>query len=441
MKQLPQNIEAEKILLGCILINPSIVEDIQIQPDIFYYEKHKIIIESILEIKKQDKEINILSTSEQLKINNKLENIGGRAYINDLALEVISTASYEYYYKLIKEKSELRKIIKFSENILQEAYSGEKQAECILTSVSDEIYKLNITKEEKEGQFLDDVLLKNYEKISERYNNFQETGKVYFDNCIKLSEKKPKLTAFLEGGFYNSDLIFIAARSGSGKTAFLNDLALDVATNSENKNTPIAIFQLEMKAEAIGNRALSNVSGVKKSYFKYVNNLQDYHFKSICSAIKKISEINKIKIFDNPDFTIPEIEFQTKKFFNKHGKGIVFIDNLQIINHDLHGKGDVQIVDYLTRKLKAFAKRIQAPVVVLTQLAKESWDDSEPQLKDVRGSGQIIANADIVLLLHNTKDDEKEPTLKIIIGKNRDGVANARIESRFDMTTGRFVER
>jgi replicative DNA helicase len=435
-----KDINAEKSLLGALLATTTLIKKVylKIKPENFYSNKHQIIYKAIENLFKNGENIDIVTVSDELFKDNHLDKIGGRAYINDLALSHITSAPYLSWISIIKEKYVIREIQKIGQNLIDGCYNSQKSNE-ILNNLQVSIYNLSQEQEDKkEGTDLKDILIERYDQIGNAYDNFQSTEKIVIQNTISTGYKQ--FDKYLRGGFKAGELTLIAARSRIGKTAF--SIALQRAISNHNNDYAIADFQLETCKDELADRHFSNITGIKKGYFTYVNNLNNYSFSALTNSLEQINKATPFRVFTYADFNVLEIETKSAQFFNEVGKkGIVFIDNLQIIDDVRKGRNDIETSSNITRDCKKLAQRLNIPVILLCQLTKEAEDNQEPNLKDIRGSMQVIANADNIFLLHrDTTIDTPETEMKIIFEKVRKG-QTGRLTMYADLSTNKFIER
>lgn len=439
-------LEAENQVIGIILNNSDIFHNFadELKPEMFS-GRNKALYKLLFDMLKANEPIDIVTIYEKVKSLNKLDDIGGQTYINELALEIISTANYQYYVDIVKQnhiRTSLKNVLVESISNLTAGVNAEKVALEIHSNLYNNVLAENGS---KDGEYLIDILGNNIDEIANDYDEYQQSGTISLKDVTRTGFKK--LDIALTGGFRNGELVILGARSRVGKTAFALNLMKNIACNEKNEKPPIAFFELEMSNKQTGNRLLSISTGIEKSHFTFVNNLNEEKIGILHKKLGELSEKSPIKIFDCPSFSILEIETRARKFFVSHQRnGIIFIDHMQLIN-ECEQYSDVQKVDNITRGLKTLAKRLDVPVILLCQLSRavDSQTDKEPALKDLRGSAMIEANSDIVMLLHRqslyekTEIGEHDKAL-LKLDKVREGTPS-RIYYNFEGATNKFIEQ
>ena len=420
---MPQNVEAEEAILGSILVNPSCMNKIveHIHPESFYEPAHRYIYEAMLQLYNGEDNIDIVSVSEILNVNQKLELVGGRAYINDLSYNTITTANIEYYAKIVQEKAIKRSLINAGSEIVASGYDVNPIEES-LEQAEKLIFDIASQKASKSMVSIKDIVFDVYGKIEERANN------------------KDKLTG-LDTGFYDlndftnglqkSDLIILAARPAMGKTAFALNIALNVALKEK---VPVAIFSLEMSKAQLTQRLLCSQAEIDTQRLK-TGNLQSKDWNDIASAASELSE-TKIYIDDTAGCTITDLRAKCRRLaMSEKNLGLIVIDYLQLIEGT--GREDrMQAISTISRGLKILAKELNIPIIALSQLSRavEGRTDKRPMLSDLRESGSIEQDADIVMFIYrdeyyrNANEDEDDAEkaankgeAEIIIAKHRNG--------------------
>ncbi|OGI29285.1 MAG: hypothetical protein A2287_00565 [Candidatus Melainabacteria bacterium RIFOXYA12_FULL_32_12] len=426
-KLTPHNLDAEKFVLGCILTdNNSMINIIdKLKPDYFYNTANKKIFEAMVFLHKGDIPIELITLSEYFSYQNKLDDIGGKSYISSLNSEIISTASIGYYADIVKKKHTLRQIIKASQSAIQLAQS-ESDPDSIIEKVQSNFLDILMNTGNTDVISLLDCLNEISNTVDSQYEEYKQTGQIVKTDIYKTGYEQ--LDRALVGGFRKQDLIVLGARSRIGKSAFILNLIANMAIGND---IPMLIVSLEMKREALGKRLFSIESNITKSKFEYANLWTETDFRVKSHTLKKISE-NYAPVFitDKPKQTLLEIESTAQKLFIEHKKpGIIFIDHLSLIHcsEKIEG-GERAVIDYITRELKIMARRLNSPIVVLSQLNRETdkTTDKKPTLSNLRMSAMIEANADIVLLLHRDDcyrkaGDQKTNKAELSIAKGREG--------------------
>lgn len=420
---IPQNIEAEEAVLGAVLVNPNVITKVVefITPDSFYKPAHRYIYEAMLQLFNQNERIDIVSVSDVLNYNSKLEIIGGRAFVNDLSFKTITTSNIEYYAKILQEKAVKRALINAGSEIVTLGYDMNPTEESLNTAES-LIFDIASKKATKDMSHIKDLVLTSYEKIEHRFNHRDEfTGvKTHFYELDNLTN-----------GLQRSDLIILAARPSMGKTAFALNIAQNVAIKSK---IPVAIFSLEMSKEQLVQRMLCSEAEVDTQKIR-TGNMQRKDWDKLANAMSDISEA-PIYIDDTAGCTLTDIRAKCRRLAMEEKKlGLVVIDYLQLMEGS--GKEErIQQISSISRGLKTLARELDIPVIALSQLSRavEQRKDRRPMLSDLRESGAIEQDADIVMFIYRDdyynreegEDDSPKPTGKegksdIIIAKQRNG--------------------
>lgn len=417
LKAPPQSAEAEEALLGAILKNPDYalnkVVDL-IDVNCFYQPAHKYIYEAVLELLNRSA-IDIYTVSEKLKENGKLEAVGGRAYINSLVLNSVTTANVKYYAEIVKNKAIKRSLITAGSEITDMGYQDES-----IDSALDKAEKLifNIAQNKSaEGLIPIDALLNStYKKIEERFNNRDELLGVT-TGFSELDE--------MTSGFQPSDLIILAARPSVGKTSLALNMAANVALKAK---MPVAIFSLEMPMEQLVTRLLCSEAEVDMQKLK-TGHMQPKDWEKLLNAMETFAEA-PIYIYDNAGCSVIDIRANCRRLAMEKGQiGLVVIDYLQLLEGSSSSKDDaVQQVSENSRGLKMLARDLNAPVMALSQLSRavEQRQDKKPVLADLRQSGAIEQDADLVMFIYreeyyNQDEDTNKGKAEIIIAKHRNG--------------------
>lgn len=412
----PQSIEAEQSVLGSMLVDKeaiSIVMEI-LKPEDFYRPDHREIYEVVIELFDRSQPIDLITVSERLKLHGKLELIGGLEYLSNIATAVPTTANVRNYSKIVEEKSLLRKLIRASSDIVDLGFDASEEVSYIIDRAEQGIFDI-LQKRSSQGFIpIKDVLVDTFNKLEELYNNKGtitgiSTGFVDLD--------------FKTAGLHNTDLILIAARPAMGKTALALNLAQNVAVHSK---VPVAVFSLEMSKEQLVNRMLSSEAMVDGSRMK-TGQLEDNDWQKVAKALGPLSEA-PIFIDDTPGVTITEIRAKCRRLKLEHNLGLVIIDYLQLMQGSKSkSENRQQEISEISRSLKMLAKEINVPVITLSQLSRapETRTDHRPILSDLRESGAIEQDADIVMFLYRddyyNPETDKKNIAELIIAKHRNG--------------------
>lgn len=411
----PYHHEAEQAVLGSVLIEPSAFIPIneRLKMEDFYRQAHQKLFQVMHDLAGKGEPVDLVTLAAELQKKKLLEEIGGIPYLTELAGSVPTAANVEYYAKIVEEKSILRRLIRTATQIAMLGYVGGEDA----TQIVDEAEKkiLEISKRRIRGGFVPirDVLMESYQQIeSMHFNKGQlsgiSTGFVDVD----------RMTSGLKG----SDLIIIAARPSMGKTALALNLAQNVAVRS---GKTVAIFNLEMSASQMVMRMLAAEGNIDAQAFR-TGNLSEEDWEKLTMAISSLSEA-PIYIDDNPGVTVFDIRSKLRRLQAEHGLGLVVIDYLQLITGSRSGDSRQQEITEISRSLKLMAREFDVPIIALSQLSRavEQRQDKRPMLSDLRESGAIEQDADLVAFLYRddyyNEDSEKKNIAELIIGKQRNG--------------------
>lgn len=412
----PHDLEAEQAIIGSMLTDrDAVISAIEIlKEEDFYREDNKAIYTAILNLYNRAEPIDIITVKSELESMGKFEQVGGLEYLAELPEKVPTTANAMKYIKIVEEKSTLRRLIKTANEIIELGYSPTEDVEDIMEGAEKKIFNIMQEKNQKGYAPIKDVLVESFTKLEELYNRKQHITGVP-SGFTELD--------YRTAGFHGSELILIAARPAMGKTAF----ALNIATNAAVKaNVPVAVFSLEMSKEQLVNRILCSESMVDSNKVR-TGKLEEDDWTKLAGAIGPLSEA-KIFIDDTPGINITEIRAKCRKLKLEKNIGMVVIDYLQLIQgSNKRGGSREQEISEISRSLKILAKELDVPVIALSQLSRaaEQRPDHRPMLSDLRESGAIEQDADIVMFLYRddyyNQDSEKKDIAEIIIAKHRGG--------------------
>ncbi|MBM7624331.1 replicative DNA helicase [Sporohalobacter salinus] len=429
----PHSIDAEKSTLGAMLIDrDAIAKAIEaLKPDDFYREAHAIIYDVINEIFDKGEPVDLVTVSEELRAKEALEDIGGVAYLTSLADSVPTASNVTYYAKIVEEKSLLRNLIKSANKISQLGYRGDEEVDVVLDKAEQLVFNISQKRSVQEYSGIRDVLMDT------------------FDNLEKLYDNKDGITGVPTGftdldqmtsGFQESDLVIIAARPSMGKTA----LALNIAQYAAiQEDIPVAIFSLEMSKEQLVQRMLCSEAQVDGHRLR-TGYLNEDDWNRLTNAAGNLSEAN-VYIDDTPGITAMEMRAKARRMKAEHGLGLILIDYLQLMQGQGRSESRQQEVSNISRSLKGLARELNVPVVSLSQLSRavEQRNDKRPQLSDLRASGSIEQDADLVAFIYRDEyynpDTEKQGITEIIVGKQRNGPVGT-VELAFQKEYTKFVD-
>ncbi|MBM7653813.1 replicative DNA helicase [Neobacillus cucumis] len=412
----PQNIEAEQAVLGAIFLEPSALTlaSEMLIPEDFYRASHQKIFNVMLELNDQGKAVDVVTVTAELAAAKLIEDIGGVSYLNELSNSAPTAANIEYYAKIVEEKSLLRRLIRTATNIASDGYSREDEVDALLSEAEKSI--MEVAQRKNAGAFHDikDVLVRTYDNIEEMHKRVGEitgisTGFAELD----------RMTA----GFQRNDLIIVGARPSVGKTAFALNIASNVAIKTGEN---VAIFSLEMGAEQLVMRMLCSEGNIDAQRLR-TGSLTDEDWGKLTMAMGALSN-SGIFIDDTPGVRISDIRSKCRRLQQEHGLGMILIDYLQLIlGSGRSGENRQQEVSEISRSLKQLARELKVPVIALSQLSRgvEQRQDKRPMMSDIRESGSIEQDADIVAFLYRDdyydKESENKNIIEIIIAKQRNG--------------------
>lgn len=436
-RNIPQSKEAEKAVLGSAFLSKTALQKIcdELSPEHFYSEANAKIFETLQELNDEDKPIDITIVTNKLSEKKILSQVGNVEYLSEIIDSVPSASNVEYYINIVKEKMIGRKIIETATDIANDAYASEDSIYDVLENAEIKMLRIGNMRKTSEFQRIQDVAYRaqeNLEKLAEQGSEITglATGFSEFD----------KLTA----GLQPSQFIIIAARPAMGKTAFALNLATYAATHS---NKSVAIFNLEMSAEQLANRILQSLGQIDGGKMR-TGRLEHKDWKRLNEAISQLSDTN-LFLDDTPGITIGEIRSKCRRLANSDkGLGLVVIDYLQLITGPSKSAGNrQQEVSDISRNLKTMALELGIPVIALAQLSRavEQREDKRPIMSDLRESGSIEQDADIVSFLYRddyynkeARRDDNASISEFIIGKNRSGPTTT-VELLFKKDTSTFV--
>lgn len=432
----PQDIVAEKSLLGAIMLQDSVMPEILtlIKSQDFYERRHQIIFEAMSGLYDQHKPIDLLTLTAELKSRKELKNIGGAPYLTELSNFVPAASHAKAYADIIEKASVRRRLIKAGSEIANRAYDEDANTDDLIGRAERQLFEVSDKIVKSDYVAMDELLADAFDRIEELHKN-----KGALRGLKTGFRDLDKKTA----GFQKGDLIIIGARPAMGKTTFAQNLAYNIA--SINKKG-VLFFSMEMAAGEIVDRMISDVSGVDNWKMR-TGNLSDEEFAKIGDALGEMDEI-PIYIDDTSSMTIVELRNKARRAMHDHDIGIVIVDYLQLISgSDRYAGNRVQEVTEISRGLKILARELEIPVVALAQLSRNvtGRDDPRPVLSDLRESGSIEQDADLVMFLHRPdyyrqNDDNYEEThiTELLVAKHRHG-AVGKIELYFHPELLRFM--
>ena len=412
----PHDLEAEQAILGSMLTDKdAVISAIEVlREEDFYREDNKAIYEAIFNLYNRAEPVDIITVKSELESLGKFEQVGGLEYLAELPEKVPTTANAMKYIKIVEEKSTLRRLIRTANEIIDLGYDQTEDVEDIMEGAEKKIFNIMQEKNQKGYSPLKDILVESFTQLEELYNKKQHITGVS-TGFAELDYKT--------AGLHGSELILIAARPAMGKTAF----ALNIATNAAVRaNVPVAVFSLEMSKEQLVNRILCSEAMVDSNKVR-TGKLEEDDWVKLAGAIGPLSEA-EIYIDDTPGINVTEIRAKCRKLKLEKNIGMVVIDYLQLVQGSNKRNGSrEQEISEISRSLKILAKELNVPVIALSQLSRaaEQRPDHRPMLSDLRESGAIEQDADIVTFLYRddyyNKDSEKKDIAEVIIAKHRGG--------------------
>lgn len=436
----PQDIEAEQAVLGAIFLDAdSIIDAMEIiEPQDFYRRSHQIIFQAMIQLNDRNESIDLITLKAEIEKSNSLEDIGGLTYLTELSQASPSAASIAYYAKIVDDKATLRNLIQTASRIVTKGFEQDEDVQSIVDQAEKSILEVSEKRNSNGFQSIADVLNRTIENIDQLAQNNEEitglpTGYAALD----------KMTA----GLQKEELIILAARPAVGKTAFALNIAQNVGTKTDRS---VAIFSLEMGAESLVNRMLCAEGSIEASHLRN-GQLSEEEWRNLIVAMGSLSNAS-IYIDDTPGIKISEIRARCRKLAQEKGNlGLILIDYLQLIE-GTGRENRQQEVSEISRQLKKLAKELKVPVIALSQLSRgvEQRQDKRPVLSDIRESGSIEQDADIVAFLYrddyyqregDEEDGGEEPqnnnVIEVIIEKNRSG-ARGTVELLFIKEYNKF---
>ena len=412
----PHDIEAEQAVIGSMLTDQDAVMTAveRLKSDSFYREDNKLIFEAIVNLYNRSEPIDLITVKDELTSMGNFEKVGGFQYLATLPDKVPTTANVQKYVNIVDEKATLRKLIKTANEIIDLGYNPTEDVEDIMAGAEKKIFDIIQNKNQKSYSPIKDVLIESFTKLEELYNQKSVVTGIP-TGFIELDYKT--------AGLHGSDLILVAARPAMGKTAF----ALNIAANAAIRaNVPVALFSLEMSKEQLVNRVLCMEAMVDSNKVR-TGKLEEDDWSKLAGVVGPLSE-SGIYIDDTPGISIMEIRTKCRKLKMEKNIGLIVIDYIQLIQGS--GKKNSsreQEISEISRSLKILAKELNVPVIALSQLSRavEQRPEHRPMLSDLRESGAIEQDADIVMFLYRddyyNPDSEDKDIAEVIIAKHRGG--------------------
>jgi replicative DNA helicase len=414
----PHNLEAEQSLLGAMLISHEAIPEILeiLTPESFYTEAHRRIYETIVGMYATGVPADPITLAEALSGKGYLEICGGKPYVHTLVSQVPSTANARYYAKIVEKNATLRALIQVSTEVASLSYETPEDVEGLIDRAESLIFQIA------------------HKRMSEKFVHIKDLLKEGFEMVESLYEKKEQISGVPTGftdldnlltGFHPGDMVVLAARPAMGKTA----LALNIAANVARNKIPVAIFSLEMSRQQLAQRMMCAEARID-SYKLRTGHLSDDDWGKLSRAVGKLAE-DPVFIDDTPSIGILEVRAKARRLFARHAPGVVIVDYLQLMQSNRRIENRQQEIAEISRGMKILAKELEVPVIALSQLSRavEQRSDKKPQLSDLRESGSIEQDADIVMFIHrNVYGDqsdvnaaEERSQAEVIVAKHRNG--------------------
>lgn len=432
----PANIEAEKALLGAIILKPDVMHDISVTvyPESFYADKHRVIFDALENIFSNGDPIDTVSVVTKLKEMNQLDRVGGASYITELIETVPAAGNAMYYSGQVRDKSTLRDLIHAADDIAEIGYSDPETVDEALDQAEKKIFQATQSPSSQKFRPIGSALTEAWERFEHLTENPSDrrgvpSGFTAIDNIL--------------AGFQKSDLIILAARPSMGKTTLALDLARNAALLHEKS---VGIFSLEMSDQQLVDRMLAAESGVDSWKLRTGRLSNDDEYEALQGAMQKLNSA-PIHIIDEADMNIIKMRSATRRLMNEHGVDLIIVDYLQLMSPTATKSSDsmVQQITEISRSLKILAKEMNIPVVALSQLSRAvEQRGGKPRLSDLRDSGSIEQDADVVMFIHREdkmnkdKESERPNIAEILVEKHRNGAVGV-AELYFDGEHVRFL--
>ncbi|MDR0199649.1 MAG: replicative DNA helicase [Streptococcaceae bacterium] len=416
----PQDLAAEQAVLGAIFLDSERLIEVSeyIKAEDFYRNAHRVIFRAMTALSENSEAIDLLTVRAQLELQGDMEAVGGISYLTELVGSVPTAANATYYARIVAEKSQLRQLIRQLTDTVDKAYNQENEATELVAAAEKDILDLSQGQVKRDFTKVPDIINDAFDQIEER-----SKSKTSITGLPSYYQELDKLTT----GFHEEELIILAARPGVGKTAFALNIAENVATRQDKA---VAIFSLEMGVESLVDRLIASTGPIDANHIR-TGQLTEDDWSHLTLATSTLSKA-QIYVDDTPGIRISEIRAKSRKLAQETGNlALIVIDYLQLISGNGR-ENRQQEVSEISRQLKILAKELKVPVVALSQLSRgvESREDKRPRLSDLRESGSIEQDADIVAFLYREDyynregDDEdvlEDNTVEIIVEKNRQG--------------------
>lgn len=434
----PQAIDIEEAVLGALLLEPDVVVDVldQLSAECFYKDAHRKIYDAIATLSKRNDPVDILTVSDELRKRGDLDDIGGTAYLSQLTLKIGAAAHIDYHTKILLQKYIQRELISISYKIQKSAFDDSMTVDDLMDTAEKEVFELAERNMRRETSPIKDIIQQAITEI--------ETSQQREDGLSGIPSGFTGIDK-ITFGWQNSDLIIIAARPSVGKTAFVLTMARNMAIDH---NIPVAFFSLEMPATQLVKRVMIGETGLEAEKIRGAKKMTNAEWIQLNEGVARLSK-SPLWIDDTPSLSIYEFRSKARRLVNNNKVKIIIIDYLQLMTGppDLRGMRE-QEVSAISRSLKAIAKELNVPIIALSQLNRSvetRGGNKRPQLSDLRESGAIEQDADIVMFIHRPEkvglpsDDIITGGTEIIILKHRNGAVGD-VPMKFESDRVRFVD-
>jgi replicative DNA helicase len=434
LRILPQSLDAEKAILGSIMIRPSSVYEIAdiISHEMFYAEKHKIIYREMMGLSAQNEPIDLVTVGERLAEKNLIDSVGGRSYLSEMVGTVPASTNIKYYADLVLNKFLARAIIEAADHICELGFQeGSMHIDEILDAAEKKIFAITNAPKNQKFTNIKNALAETWEQLEKLHASKDE---------IRGVPTGYRDLDMLTAGFQKSDLIILAARPSMGKTT----LALDIARKAAvDNNIPVGIFSLEMSSQQLVQRMLSAQSSVNAWNIRTGKGLKDHDFQMISQSLDLLSKA-PIYIDDQAGNNITKMRAAARRLKAEYGLGLIIIDYLQLMTTNKNYDSMVNQVTEISRSLKSLARELDVPVIALSQLSRAvEQRGGRPRLSDLRDSGSIEQDADLVMFIHNEdrmkEHSERSNITEILVEKHRNGPVG-KVELYFDSAKTTFLD-
>lgn len=424
----PQNLEAEQSVIGALLLDRDAAHKVAeiVEPEDFYREAHQLIYQAILDLLDSGEAVDTVTLSDRLRKRRELERVGGIAYLTTLVNSVPTAANAEHYARIVAEKALLRRLIGAATDIVRDVYEGEEDVADLIDQAEQRIFQVAQGRRRQTHARLHDVLVAAFEHLE------------------KLSAHKGDVVGIPTGfkrldemttGLHPSELIILAARPSMGKTT----LSLNMALNAARHGVPVAFFSLEMSREQLALRLLASEAAVNMQRLR-TGYVSEDDWARLTRAASRLSEA-PFFIDDMPNISLMDLRARARRMKAEHDIGLVVVDYLQLMHTRGRAESRQQEISEISRSLKALARELHVPVVALSQLSRavEQRQDRRPQLSDLRESGAIEQDADLVIFLWDNPEYKESLLVEAIIAKQRNGPTGG-VQLVFNKDVGRFAD-